>query len=304
MRIKLSNSVPSVDLARQTPGHSAHWGGHEFLINTPTVEVDAWVIMDGLHAPDRVKCPGNRTILFAAEPPAYKRYDPHWTRRFSQVVSAKTASPPLLWLLGQDYDLLEKDFTIEKKQGLLSAICSRKTTLPGHRRRLDFLEKLRGHIEFDFFGRGFREIADKQDGLAPYRYSIAMENSVHLNYWTEKIADCFLTETVPVYFGCPNIEKFFPPESYILINPAKPQETAEKLKRILSPEDYLRRLPALREAKKLALNRYNLFPTIIDLIEHLPPPSSPEEIEFSPEPPPPYWRKKLTKIWRKLPFSA
>jgi len=302
MRIKLSNSVPSLDLARQTPGRSARWGGHEFLINTPTEEADAWVIMDGLAAPDRVKCPRSHTLLFAAEPPSFKRYAPRWTKNFARVITVHDAPPPLLWLLGQDYDFLEKDLPAGEKRGLLSAICSRKTTLPGHRRRLAFLEKLHSHLEFDFFGRGFREIPGKWEGLAPYHYSIAMENSVHPNYWTEKIADCFLTETVPVYFGCPNIAAFFPSESYILIDPASPREVAEKLRTTLSPEDYRRRLPALREAKKLALNHYNLFSVITRLMDRLPSTAFPEPIEFSPEPPPPYWRKKLTKIWRRFPI--
>ena len=33
-------------------------------------------------------------------------------------------------------------------------------------------------MPFDLFGRGFHPIADKWDGIAPYRYSIAFENSI------------------------------------------------------------------------------------------------------------------------------
>jgi hypothetical protein len=41
------------------------------------------------------------------------------------------------------------------------------------------------------------------------KYNIAIENSRHNNYFTEKILDCFLTRTVPIYWGCPNIGEYF-----------------------------------------------------------------------------------------------
>lgn len=44
-----------------------------------------------------------------------------------------------------------------------------------------------------------------QDSL----FHIAIENTSHDNYFTEKIMDCFLFRTVPIYYGCPNINDFF-----------------------------------------------------------------------------------------------
>jgi hypothetical protein len=40
-------------------------------------------------------------------------------------------------------------------------------------------------------------------------YHICIENTSHENYFTEKIIDCFLFRTIPIYFGCPNIGDFF-----------------------------------------------------------------------------------------------
>lgn len=48
-----------------------------------------------------------------------------------------------------------------------------------------------------------------RDALMYYNYNIAMENSRHQNYFTEKIIDCFLTKTIPIYYGCPNIGDYF-----------------------------------------------------------------------------------------------
>jgi hypothetical protein len=40
-------------------------------------------------------------------------------------------------------------------------------------------------------------------------FHICIENTSIPNYFSEKILDCFLTKTVPLYIGCPNIGDFF-----------------------------------------------------------------------------------------------
>lgn len=39
-------------------------------------------------------------------------------------------------------------------------------------------------------------------------FNIAIENTKYDNFYTEKIAQPFSTKTVPIYWGCPNIEEF------------------------------------------------------------------------------------------------
>ncbi|MFV0445254.1 MAG: hypothetical protein ACK5Q5_16880, partial [Planctomycetaceae bacterium] len=53
------------------------------------------------------------------------------------------------------------------------------------------------------FGKGIRTILNKRDALAPFRFSIAMENASSNLYFTEKLVDCLLLETIPIYYGCP-----------------------------------------------------------------------------------------------------
>ncbi len=36
-----------------------------------------------------------------------------------------------------------------------------------------------------------------------------METSQEKNYFSEKLIDCLLTETIPIYWGCPNIGDYF-----------------------------------------------------------------------------------------------
>lgn len=47
-------------------------------------------------------------------------------------------------------------------------------------------------------------------------FSIAVESSYENNYFTEKLIDCLLTKTVPVYLGCPNIGDFFDTRGIIM----------------------------------------------------------------------------------------
>jgi hypothetical protein len=50
-----------------------------------------------------------------------------------------------------------------------------------------------------------------------YQYSIVIENSREINYFSEKLLDCLLTYTVPIYFGCPNIQDFFDVTGWIIL---------------------------------------------------------------------------------------
>jgi hypothetical protein len=45
--------------------------------------------------------------------------------------------------------------------------------------------------------------------------SIIIENSREQNYFSEKLIDCLLTKTVPVYWGAPNIADFFDVSGFI-----------------------------------------------------------------------------------------
>ncbi len=61
-------------------------------------------------------------------------------------------------------------------------------------------------------------LGDKKEPLFDYQFHICVENSQQENYFTEKIIDCFITKTVPVYWGCPNIGNFFDLNGIIQFN--------------------------------------------------------------------------------------
>jgi hypothetical protein len=80
--------------------------------------------------------------------------------------------------------------------------------------------------------------------LEEFQYTIAVENAIYQNYFTEKIVDAFATKTVPIYCGCPNIGDFFNKDGIIELNSEKPiQEALSELK----PEDYAKRHDAIED---------------------------------------------------------
>jgi hypothetical protein len=98
-----------------------------------------------------------------------------------------------------------RDLDVTKSRDL-SLIASKKRSLPGHKLRHRCVDWIRGQgIEGDVLGRGYEPFERKSDGLAPYRFSVVIENVRERNYFTEKLIDAILCRTVPIYWGCPNI---------------------------------------------------------------------------------------------------
>ena len=46
-------------------------------------------------------------------------------------------------------------------------------------------------------------------------FGVAIENFSHRGFFTEKLLDCFLLKTIPIYWGCTNIDEFFDKEGII-----------------------------------------------------------------------------------------
>lgn len=80
-----------------------------------------------------------------------------------------------------------------------------------HLNRISFLKK--------FFKPNFPSykgfVKNKADVYKYSKFAICYENAVYPNYITEKILDCFLGGTVPIYIGAPNITNFIPKETFI-----------------------------------------------------------------------------------------
>lgn len=83
------------------------------------------------------------------------------------------------------------------------------------------------------------EVWNKHVGLDNYQFSIGCENSLQKNYITEKFWDIILTDCVPIYLGCTNIDELIPKNCFINLNNLTISEMVKKIDDILlNSEDY------------------------------------------------------------------
>ena len=115
--------------------------------------------------------------------------------------------PKFKFVWGQG-SIIEEVGLFEKSK-LVSCVCSGLTMSEGHQLRLEIAQQLAESGQVDMYGKAFNYIPRKIDGLKDYMFSFAMENSCYESYFTEKLHDCLLTGTMPVYLGAPDIGDFY-----------------------------------------------------------------------------------------------
>jgi hypothetical protein len=71
----------------------------------------------------------------------------------------------------------------------------------------------------DLYGRGWgmgiEAAHDKLETIRDYRFALCFENCRWPGYITEKIIDCFVAGTIPIYLGAPDIAEYIPEEFFI-----------------------------------------------------------------------------------------
>ena len=105
---------------------------------------------------------------------------------------------------------------VYNKSKLISMVTSNKVWTAQQKYRVDFAEKNKDII--DVYGRGFKEIEEKEEGLQDYMFSICIENITYDSYFTEKILDCFATGTIPVYKGSKKILDYYDGDGIIFLD--------------------------------------------------------------------------------------
>lgn len=137
-----------------------------------------------------------------------------------------------------------------------------------YKQRTDFAKLiLQSDLDIDIYGNNWDTsgindqrikgpILNKKDALLDYEFSIAIENSVETNYFTEKITDCVLTDTTPIYYGCENISQFID-SSYNLSN----------LSNIIELQTFLQCKPKPQN-KQILATKYNLYNAIEKYINY------------------------------------
>lgn len=115
-----------------------------------------------------------------------------------------------------------------------------------------YMEQLMKYIPFHSYGRCHHTMDEPSIALnrsnrekklmigREYYFWFTAENSNSDSYVTEKVYEALEAGVVPVYFGAPNIERFIPdPSAIIMADRYEPKDLADLLKRIASdPAEY------------------------------------------------------------------
>jgi len=112
-----------------------------------------------------------------------------------------------------------------KKTFQISHLAGKLNKTYGHSLRHELLSRkteIKRNLSFHYTYGDRHDIEDarmgKIDVFSPCQFGIAIENTQHRGYFTEKILDLFLLKTVPIYWGCTNIDDFFNPYGILIVN--------------------------------------------------------------------------------------
>ena len=158
-----------------------------------------------------------------------------------------------------------------QKRDQITYMMSSKIWTKEHRMRFMILREVEGknHLgSFEFMmHRSPPRIPSKEDFYRNAKFNIACENQAMTNMFTEKLLDCLRTLTIPIYYGCTNIEKYFNPRGLIRF------DSFDQFKDIvysLTPDTYEQMLPYAKENHELARPYWskNIFARIEDIVEN------------------------------------
>ena len=112
--------------------------------------------------------------------------------------------------------------SIKPRQKFCSFVATNNAEADGMRKKI--FDKLSEYKKIDAGGRYLNNIGqpdgieDKQKFQEQYRFSLAIENSSHSGYCTEKIVQAFASGTIPIYWGDPRVGEYFNEKAFINCN--------------------------------------------------------------------------------------
>jgi hypothetical protein len=71
---------------------------------------------------------------------------------------------------------------------------------------------------------------------------------------------------MPIYYGCPNAEDYFPPESFIRVDVNDVDAAAETIRRAIRDDAWKTNLPAILESRRRVLEEYGPIATVVRLV--------------------------------------
>lgn len=116
---------------------------------------------------------------------------------------------------------IDVDTFVSDKQNEVSFLMSNKAFAPGHKFRHEIFRYLNKDTINGFSIRKIMtppRIPNKDVIFKNAKFSIIVENAIHDNWITEKLIDCLVTNTIPIYYGCHNVGEFFNEKGILKFN--------------------------------------------------------------------------------------
>jgi hypothetical protein len=182
-------------------------------------------------ARDRVHNSRFHALAFPRPCPPVRYAPAHWAeRRFLAMVNSNK-------VLARASDLgrwLDRPREVSLKREL-AALRYRPIANDRYPVRLAAILALADVPDFDLYGEGWERrhagvrpaqharalrvyrgsIKDKLSVLAGYRFALAIENTRFAGYVSEKLLDCLVAGTIPIYDGAPDVARYVPSEAFI-----------------------------------------------------------------------------------------
>ena len=221
-----------------------------------------------------------KTIVLQMEPWVYDDAKPwgvkvwmtEWVNpdpnKFLHVHTCRKFLNAANWTLGGDI------VNLPPKRSIAALVCSDKVQDTGHNLRINFARqfpdlvhvygKENYHSLPSYIGPVRGE--DRYNVYATHKYTLAVENNFEVNYATEKIWEPLVCESLPFYWGCPNLEEYIDPRSFVRLPLDDPVESARIMKQALDEDWWSQRIDAIRSAKKVIMEKYGMFQIVTNAI--------------------------------------
>ena len=321
MLVNLVSQIPATIWQRELPTDLKH----EYVHTREPVQADMHVVY-GLRSRLQIPNSLSNALFVASEPPEIREYNLNILRRYRRVLAPTfpylSVLPNFLnvsaiapWWVGthaggrEHYGEQTLDISLTRDQlaspsspvrDALSVIVSTKARTPLQQQRLrfvDYLEKKITHI--DVWGEGRRFAIDKADVLGASRYHLAIENSQHPGYWTEKLSDPILMSNLVFYQGDPDVGTTFDTTAIQQIDCWDLDGSYRRISDIMAADGWSSSLEA-RENNRRALLERNSFHRVLDRVigdesfERV----SPRRTVIPAQHPAPPWKRVIDPLYR------
>lgn len=267
------DNVIEKELRKNIPNNGDTWKNIQITNND---DADFYVIFASPHA--HQKFDKKRTIVFQTEPlPLRKNWGQWYIPNESEFLWAKTIpsfkSVFHTWYINKTYNEIVNDITPKTK--LLSSVIGTKGFLPGHITRMNFCSNYLDKLPYyDHYGRGRignmqsykGDILNKENALFPYYYHFNAENYIEDNWFTEKLTDPILCNTLPFYYGSETIKTHINPDSYVFVDITKPSDALYTITNCIKNNEYEKRYVAIQDEKIRLLNELNTMNIVWKII--------------------------------------